>query len=186
MSSGAAFVLWGCPLVLSACRGVPEPENTEAPEINLSQVGRGVVEVFESTHPDVRATMPAVFCPGGRTLPRHAWEVAAFPIEVLVSASDPTGVEWLRLGSEGGILSAAQPSSVILGRGAGGEVYSAEMTNPASERLTVRSFRVSLDLQPGAKLVLLEGEARDYGGKIHRAPAVSVGTLDALCDGFRD
>ena len=178
-------------LVLCAAGCSPEPSDGVPPEVALSQVGRESVAVIASSVPETQASVPVPTCAGGGS-PAAAiagtggvWEVAAFPVELLVTAADPASVDRLELTVEGGVLDSPEPPSVeITGATVDGRpVQRAEIPAGYRRGRPVRWFHVSLGLAPGHELARLAVAARDGGG-VEAAPVrVVVGTRDALCAG---
>ncbi len=170
---------------LTSCETTPDPADTTGPTITLSQVSPGEVEVFESTDPEVVIDSPEP-CSDGRLLIGTFRQVSGFPIDVLVTGADDSGVEWLRLNARKGVLSSADPPSVSVTTVtvSGVEVGRARADYSASDPRTARLFTVTVTPRPGETIVELEGGAADFNGNDVYTFTTQVGTNEALCEAF--
>ena len=175
----AVFVSVG---LLSGCSVMPVATDTEGPEITMSQVSRGEVVVFESTGGSVTVPAPDV-CPGGTLLLGWVHQVDQFPVEVLISAADRSGIKWLRLNTADGVLSSPDPATVsITTRTVGGTEYSiAQRYYPDSDPRSAQLFTVKVEPRPGGNIASIEGGAMDFNDNQTYTFVIPLGTSEALC-----
>ena len=179
--SAALFAI----VVLPGCEVTPDPADDQGPQITMTSIVRGSTEVFESSDPEA-VVYEAPVCPNGTAILGTVHDVPGFPIEVLISGADRSGVKWLRLSADGGVLSAPDPASVrVYTRTvAGNEISVAEVYYPDDEPETPRAFSVTVNPEPGSGIVKLEGGARDYNDNVQYTLLINVGTLEDLCETF--
>ena len=171
--------------LLTGCSVMPVASDTDGPNIRLTQISRGEVIVFDSTDGSVTVPAPDV-CPSGTLLLGWVHQVDQFPVEVLISATDRSGVKWLRLNSADGILSSPDPATVsITTRSVGGtEYYIAQQYYPDTDPRSARFFKVRVEPRPGNSIASIEGGAMDFNDNQTYTFVIPMGTNEALCEEF--
>jgi len=114
------------------------------------------------------------------------WEISSFPVRIIISGADSSGIAWLRLSAAHGVLSAPDPATTSLSSiTVGGTEYSVAQTYyPADDPRTPRVISVNVTPNPGSAVVDLEGGARDYSGNTQYTFVMHVGTNQGLCERF--
>ncbi len=172
-------------IVVAGCETMPVADDTEHPVITISQVERGDIRPIVSTGEEFVFDSPSV-CADGEQLIGTVWEVEGFPIDLLVSAADPSGIEWLRVNSEAAEFSAPSESAVRVGARtvAGTEIRFARRDYPADDPRSPAVFSITVDAPSSDTVVDIEGGASDSLGNDGYTFVIQVGTIQALCDRF--
>jgi hypothetical protein len=163
--------------LLAGCETTPVDDDTEHPVITISEVTRGGIETLTSTDEDAVFRSPEP-CPDGVQLVGTLWQVDGFPIELLVSASDPSGIEWLRVNSKAAEFSAPSDSAVRVGTRtvAGTEVRFARRDYPADDPRSPAVFSITVDAASDDAVVDIEGGASDSLGNDGYTFVIQAGT----------
>lgn len=172
-------------VLLGGCSVTPDPGERTGPTVTMSEVRRGAVPVMASTDDEVPIQAPDP-CPDGTLLIGSFWQVESFPIEILVSGSDSSGIEWLRVATDNGILSAQDPATVTISTvpASGVDYQVARADYPADDPRSPRLFRVTVSPRDGAAVVDLEAGAADFSGNTSYTWLTHTGDNDALCERF--
>jgi len=168
--------------LLTACAVTPDDDDSINPEITISQMKRGsIVPILKTDGSDIFDS-PDV-CPDGQALVGWVWQVDSWPVELLVSASDRGGIEWLRVHTTRGEFSSPEPPSVVISRSRP-PIEAARAGYPASDPRSPRVFSVKVSPRPGETVVDIEGGASDTNGNDVYTVVMQVGTNEALCEMF--
>lgn len=170
---------------LSGCETMPVDGDVEHPLVTISQVDRGNVEVVMSTDDDF-VIQGSALCDDGENLFGSIWEVDGFPIELLISAADPSGIDWLRIHTQTGEFTAPTDSSVRIGTRSvpGSDVRFARRDYPADDPRSPQVFSVTVDAPSDDVVVDIEGGASDPLGNDGYTLVIHFGTNQALCEQF--
>ena len=172
-------------MVISGCETMPVEGDSEHPTITISQVSRGEITPILSSADDHVFESPDL-CPGNRQIIGTVWQVDGFPVELLVSAADPSGILWLRVNSEAGQFIAPPDSSVRVGSRsiAGTDISFARRDYPEDDPRSPAVYSVTLNPKAGESVVDIEGGASDMPGNDGYTLVLSIGTNQALCEAF--